>query len=128
MPPAARVGDNVLQSAPHCHAPMHPAAPTPTPAPHPALPLAIIPPGAPTVTIGGQPAACMGDQTAPCSLPGCVPAGPGLISKGSATVTIGGKPAARVGDMTAHSSCVAPIPSPTGQIIPPGCPTVMIGG
>jgi hypothetical protein len=27
-----------------------------------------------------------------------------------------------------HSSCVAPIPSPTGQIMPPGCPTVLIGG
>jgi hypothetical protein len=33
-----------------------------------------------------------------------------------------------VGDMTQHSTCVAPIPSPTGQIMPPGSPTVMIGG
>jgi hypothetical protein len=33
-----------------------------------------------------------------------------------------------VGDMTNHASCVAPIPSPVGQIIPPGCPTVLIGG
>ncbi|HLY57512.1 MAG TPA: PAAR domain-containing protein, partial [Stellaceae bacterium] len=48
--------------------------------------------------------------------------------KGSATVTIGGVPAARLGDMTQHASCVAPIPSPTGQIMPPCCPTVMIGG
>ena len=68
------------------------------------------------------------DMTMPCILPGCIPAGPGMISKGSATVTICGLPAARVGDMTAHSSCVAPIPSPTGTIMPPGCPTVLIGG
>jgi uncharacterized Zn-binding protein involved in type VI secretion len=34
------------------------------------------------------------------------------------TVMIGGKPAARVGDQTAHG----------GAIIPPGCPTVNIGG
>jgi uncharacterized Zn-binding protein involved in type VI secretion len=128
MPPAARVGDQVLQSAPHCHAPIHPAALVPTPVPHPALPLAIIPPGCPTVLIGGQPAARIGDMTQPCMLPGCIPAGPGVIVQGSATVMIGGQPAARLGDQTAHASCVAPIPSPTGQIIPACCPTVMIGG
>ena len=88
--PAARVGDQVLQDAPHCHAPIHPAAPVPTPVPHPALPLAII--------------------------------------KGAPNVLIGGQPAARVSDMTAHASCVAPIPSPVGKILPPGCPTVLIGG
>jgi uncharacterized Zn-binding protein involved in type VI secretion len=126
--PAARLGDQALQSVPHCHAPIHPAALVPTPVPHPGLPLAIVSPGAPTVLIGGQPAACVGDMTEPCMLPGCVPAGPGVIAKGSATVTIGGRPAARVGDMTQHASCVAPIPSPTGTIIPPGCPTVLIGG
>ena len=125
--PAARVGDQVLQDAPHCHAPIHPAAPVPTPVPHPALPLAIIK-GAPNVLIGGQPAARVSDTTAPCSLPGCVPGGPGVVSKGSATVMIGGLPAARVNDMTAHASCVAPIPSPVGKILPPGCPTVLIGG
>lgn len=128
MPPAARVGDNMIQMAPHCHAPIHPPAPVPTPIPHPGLPLAILPPGAPTVMIGGKPAARATDMSAPCALPSCVPAGPGMIAKGSATVMIGGLPAARVGDMTAHSSCVAPIPSPTGSIMPPGCPTVMIGG
>ena len=42
MPPAVRMGDQVLQDAPHCHAPMHPPGPTPTPAPHPAMPLQII--------------------------------------------------------------------------------------
>jgi uncharacterized Zn-binding protein involved in type VI secretion len=127
-PPAARVGDNVLQQAPHCHAPIHPAALVPTPVAHPALPLAIMPPGGVTVMIGGAPAARLGDMTLPCILPSCVPAGPGVIIKASATVTICGQPAARVGDTTDHASCVAPIPSPTGQILPPGCPTVMIGG
>ena len=126
--PAARVGDNVLQQTPHCHAPIHPALLVPTPAPHPGLPLAVIPPGGITVTIGGQPAARVTDMTMPCMLPGCVPAGPGIIAMGSATVTICGLPAARVGDQTQHASCVAPIPSPVGIILPPGCPTVLIGG
>jgi uncharacterized Zn-binding protein involved in type VI secretion len=126
--PAARVTDQALQEAPHCHAPIHPAAPVPTPVPHPAMPLQIIPPGAPTVLIGGQPAARVGDMTQPCTLASCVPGGPGVIMKGSATVLIGGQPAARVGDMTQHAACVAPIPSPTGTILPPGCPTVLIGG
>lgn len=126
--PAARLTDLVKQDAPHCHAPIHPAAPVPTPAPHPALPLAILSPGVPTVLIGGKPAAVVGDQTAPCSLPGCVPGGPGVIVKGSTKVLIGGKPAARINDLTSHASCVAPIPSPAGKILPPGCPTVLIGG
>lgn len=88
----------------------------------------IIPPGAPTVLIGGLPAATATSMTEPCMLPGCVPGGPGTVMMGSATVLIGGLPAARVGDQTTHPSCVAPIPSPMGQILPPGCPTVMIGG
>ena len=95
--------------------------------PHPPLPLTIIK-GQPNVLIGGQPAARVTDTTTPCILPGCVPAGPGMIMKASGTVLIGGLPAARVGDMTMHASCVAPIPMPTGKILPPGCPTVMIGG
>ena len=78
--------------------------------------------------IGNMPAARMTDQTAPCTLAGCVPGGPGMILMASTTVLIGSMPAARVGDMTLHSSCVAPIPSPTGKILPPGCPTVIIGG
>jgi uncharacterized Zn-binding protein involved in type VI secretion len=125
--PAARIGDNVLQDAPHCHAPIHPPAPSPTPVPHPPMPLAIIK-GEPTVLIGGSPAARVADTTAPCMLAGCVPAGPGMLAMGSTTVLIGGMPAGRVGDMTNHASCVAPIPAPTGKVIPPGCPTVMIGG
>jgi uncharacterized Zn-binding protein involved in type VI secretion len=128
MGAAARVTDMMKQDAPHCHAPIHPPAPVPTPVAHPALPLTIIPPGAPTVLIGNMPAARATDMSGPCTLPTCVPAGPGMIAKGSATVLIANLPAARSGDMTAHSSCVAPIPSPTGSIQPPCCTTVSIGG
>lgn len=70
----------------------------------------ILPPGEPTVLIGGMPAARLGDM-ATCTGP------PDTIIKGSATVLIGGKPAARLGDSTAHG----------GSIIL-GCMTVMIGG
>lgn len=70
----------------------------------------VLPPGAPTVLIGGLPAATLGDM--------CTCAGPpDVIIKGSATVLIGGKPAARVGDTTAH-----------GGSILSGCFTVIIGG
>lgn len=124
---AARIGDKILQDAPHCHAPIHPTAPVPTPSAHPAMPLTIVK-GQPNVMIGNMPAARVTDLSQPCLLAGCVPGGPGMIAKGSATVLIGGLPAARVGDMTAHTACVAPIPSPVGKILPPGCPTVMIGG
>ncbi len=124
---AARMGDMVKQDAPHCHAPIHPAALVPTPTPHPALPIPIIK-GQPNVLIGNMPAARVTDTTLICSLPGCIPGGPGMISKGSATVLIGNLPAARINDLTLHPACVAPIPSPVGKILPPGCPTVMIGG
>ena len=70
----------------------------------------IVGPGAPTVLIGGLPAAVVGDS--------CVCTGPpDSIIKGSATVLIGGKPAARMGDSTAH-----------GGTIVIGIPTVLIGG
>lgn len=115
--------DMIKQDAPHCHAPIHPIVPVP----HPALPLTIIT-GAPTVLIGGLAAARVTDISTPCMLPGCVPAGPGMIAKGSATVLITSLPAARVNDMTSHVTCVAPIPSPVGKVLPPGCPTVLIGG
>jgi uncharacterized Zn-binding protein involved in type VI secretion len=91
------------------------------------MPLDIIK-GEPTVLIGGQQAARITDTTKACMLASCSPGGPGLIAQGSATVLIGGLPAARLGDMTAHPSCVAPIPAPTGKILPPCCPTVIIGG
>ena len=70
----------------------------------------ILPPGCPTVLIGGLPAACVGDLLT-CVGP------PDSIVMGSATVMIGGKPAARMGDMTAH-----------GGSIVLGCFTVLIGG
>ncbi len=81
MPPAARVGDMTG---------------------HPGV---ISGPGVPTVLIGGQPAAAVGDMHA-CSFPPPAVHPPTPISKGSATVFIGGRPAARVGDI---SGCGAPI-------------------
>lgn len=69
----------------------------------------ILPAGAPTVLIGGMPAACVGDM-ATCTGP------PDSIIVGSATVLIGGKPAARMGDSTAH-----------GGTIVAGLATVLIG-
>lgn len=69
----------------------------------------ILPPGAPTVFIGGQPAARVGDK-ATCTGP------PDVITGGSATVLIGRSPAARVGDITAHGGIIA-----TGEM------TVLIG-
>jgi uncharacterized Zn-binding protein involved in type VI secretion len=128
MPPAAKMGDKALHDSPHCHAPIHPAAPTPTPLAHPPVPLDIVLMTSPTVMIAGQPAVTVGSQTKPCILPSCSPAGPGMVAKGSMSVLIDGKPAARVGDMVAFTTCVAPIPSPKGKILPPGAPTVIIGG
>ncbi len=96
MPPAARVGD------------MHVCPMVTVLVPHVGGP--ILPPGCPTVLIGGQPAACMGDMVT-CTGP------PDTILIGSATVLIGGKMAARMGDSTAH-----------GGTIMIGCPTVLIGG
>lgn len=129
MPAQARVNmDMIKQDAPHCHAPIHPPAPVPTPVPHPALPLMIIGPGAITVMVNKMPAAILTDNSLPCMLPSCVPAGPGMVSMGSATVMITKKPAARANDMTAHTSCVAPIPSPVGKVMPPCSTDVMTGG
>lgn len=82
--------------------------PAVVPIPHVGGP--IMGPGMPTVLIGGQPAATVGDM---CTCVGP----PDVIVKGSATVLIGGKPAARMGDTTAH-----------GGSIVVGCPTVLIGG
>lgn len=69
----------------------------------------IMPPGCPTVMIGGLPAARVGDL-AMCTGP------PDSIVLGSVTVMIAGQPAARLGDTTAH-----------GGTITLGCPTVLIG-
>ncbi len=95
MPPAARIGD------------MHVCPMVTGVVPHVGGP--IMPPGNPTVLIGGVPAACATDMVT-CTGP------PDVILMGSATVYIGGKMAARMGDPTAHG----------GSIIL-GCPTVMIG-
>jgi uncharacterized Zn-binding protein involved in type VI secretion len=68
----------------------------------------VLPPGCPTVLIGGLPAARVTDL--------CVCTGPpDTIVMGSTTVLIGGFPAARMGDSTAH-----------GGVIVMGCFTVLI--
>jgi uncharacterized Zn-binding protein involved in type VI secretion len=69
----------------------------------------ILPPGCPTVIIGGMPAARATDM-AVCA------GGPDVIALGSPTVLIGNLMAARMGDMTVH-----------GGMIAIGFPTVMIG-
>jgi|SRR5436305_11606030 uncharacterized Zn-binding protein involved in type VI secretion len=99
MPPAARLTD--MHQCPM----ITPGIP---PIPHVGGP--IVGPGAPTVLIGGLPAAKLGDL-AVCVGP------PDSIIKGSATVMIMGLPAARLGDSTAHGGAIAI-----------GFPTVMIGG
>ena len=82
------------------------ATPGTPPVPHVGGPVTV---GCPTVLIGGQPAARVGDM--------CVCVGPpDVIAMGSFTVMIGGQPAARIGDLTAH-----------GGTIVMGCPTVNIG-
>jgi uncharacterized Zn-binding protein involved in type VI secretion len=96
MPMAARVSD------------MHACPMVTGVVPHVGGP--ILPPGCPTVLIGGLPAARVGDM---CTCVGP----PATILIGSLSVLIGGMPAARVGDPTAHG----------GSILPPGCPTVIIG-
>ena len=127
MPPAARMTDLAIHDGPHCHAPIHPAAPVPTPVPHPPVPLQILVNCVMTVLIEKLPAAVVTSQTQPCMLAGCVPAGPGIVTMGSVTVLIGNLPAARAGDLVAFPTCIAPIPSPTGKILPPCAPTVLIG-
>lgn len=118
----------VKQDAPHCHAPIHPPAPTPTPVAHPAMTLNIVGPGAITVLVNSMSGCVAGDMSAPCMMPPCVPAGPGVVSKGSGTVLMVGRPAGRSGDVTLHASCVAPIPSPKGSIQSPCSNDVDIGG
>lgn len=96
MPPAARAGD------------MHVCPMVTGTVPHVGGPA--LPPGEPTVTIGGMPAVRMGDMLV-CTGP------PDTIVMGSGTVMIGGAPAARVGDSTAHGGTIT-----LGEF------TVMIGG
>lgn len=96
MPLAARISD--MHTCPMLN---------PNGSPHVGGP--ILPPGEPTVLIGGLPAARVGDM-ATCAGP------PDTIITGSSSVLIGGLPAARMGDSTAH-----------GGVIIIGCPTVIIG-
>ena len=94
MPPAARLTD------------MHVCPMFTGPVPHVGGPISG--PGAPTVLIGGLPAARVTDM-AVCAGP------PDMIAMGSFKVLIANMPAARMGDMTAH-----------GGTIVLGCPTVII--
>jgi uncharacterized Zn-binding protein involved in type VI secretion len=96
MPPATRVGD------------MH-TCPLVNPGPVPHVGGPVLPAGCPTVLIGGQPAARVGDM-AVCTGP------PDSIAMGSPTVLIGNMMAARLGDPTVH-----------GGVIVAGLPTVQIG-
>lgn len=89
MPPAARVTDMIVSSATL------------------GVPVPIATPGAPTVLIGGLPAACVGSSC-----------GVDAVLMGSTAVLIGGLPAARVGDPTGAG----------GSITGPGAPMVIIGG
>jgi uncharacterized Zn-binding protein involved in type VI secretion len=93
--PAARITD------------MHVCPMATGPVPHVGGP--ILPPGAPTVLIGGLPAARVSD------LASCV-GPPDVIVVGAFTVLIAGLPAARIGDSCAH-----------GGAIVSGYPTVLIG-
>ena len=67
------------------------------PVPHVGGP--ILPPGVPTVMIGGMPAATVGSM---CTCVGP----PDSIGQGSMKVMIGGRPAARMGDSCAHGGTV----------------------
>ncbi len=98
MPPAARMGDPTAHGG-------------------------VITVGLPTVLIGGQPAARVGDLHTCPLFTGPVPhVGGPIMPPGVPTVLIGSMPAAVVGG---PCTCVAPAPD---AILPPGCPTVMIGG
>jgi len=96
MPPATRLTD------------MHTCPMVTGTVPHVGGPVTA--PGAPTVIIGGMPAARVSDM---CTCVGP----PDVITKGSATVITLGMPQARIGDLTAH-----------GGALVAGCPTVMVGG
>lgn len=80
---------------------------------------AITGPGAPTVLIGGLPAACVGDTV---SGGVCV----GAITLGSVTVLIGGRPAARITSQVTGANPASGIPVVTTVAL--GLPTVLIGG
>ena len=80
--------------------------PAPVPIPHVGGPVMM---GAPTVMIGGVPAAQVGSMCT-CTGP------PDSVVMGSMTVLVANMPVARMGDSTAH-----------GGAIVIGCPTVLVG-
>jgi uncharacterized Zn-binding protein involved in type VI secretion len=98
--PAARVGDFHLCPF---------VTPSVPPVPHVGGP--ILPPGVPTVLIGGMPAAVLSSS---CTCTGVPPIAPVIV--GSVGVLINGMPAARMGDSTGH-----------GGMIITGLPSVLIG-
>jgi uncharacterized Zn-binding protein involved in type VI secretion len=76
--------------------------------------------GCPTVLIGGQPAARVGDMHVCPQVTGIVPhVGGPVLPPGGTTVLIGGMPAARMGDML---TCTGP-----PDTILQGAPNVLIG-
>lgn len=99
MPPAARMGDSTMHGG-------------------------TIVEGCPTVLIGGQPAARMGDlHVCPMETPGTPPiphVGGPILPPCSPTVLVGGQPQARIEDM---ALCVASPP----DVIMMGCMTVIVG-
>lgn len=95
MPPAARITD--FHACPKVE---------PGPVPHVGGPVVV---GDPTVLIGFQPAARVGDELV-CNGP------PDAVAAGEPSVLIGGRDAARRGDPTSHG----------GHLVA-GCPSVLIG-
>jgi uncharacterized Zn-binding protein involved in type VI secretion len=79
-------------------------------------------PGALTVLIGGQPAACVGDMVngGVCTQ--------GAIVMGSMTVLILNRPAARMTSTVTGVSVKGPVTTPISTTVMKGCPTVLIGG
>jgi uncharacterized Zn-binding protein involved in type VI secretion len=121
--------DKMKHDGPHCHAPIHPAAPVPTPVPHSCAEHLIIK-GAATVKINNKPAVRVTDTSIPCDAEkgGCPPGGPGMLAKGSATVKIEMLPAGRKDDIVLFAACIGPIPMPKGTASGPGSDDVDIGG
>jgi uncharacterized Zn-binding protein involved in type VI secretion len=80
---------------------------------------AVTGPGAPTVMIGGLPAACLGDLVSGAA---CT----GAITMGSPTVLIMGRPAATVTSQVTGVNPITGVPVTTA-VAPPGAITVIIG-
>lgn len=130
--PAAKQGDRVVGTDIHIvMVPAPPAAPVPTPLPHPYA--GMINGGLSSdVKIMGKPAAVVGSTAT--NTPAHVPLAPGTafqkpptnratIQRGSMTVKINGKPAVRAGDPAL--TCNDPSDLPVGTVVAVG--TVMIG-